>query len=179
MNAIKLAVQFHEIYERLAPNYGYETRTETRAFDTSTPNGKLMVAVCREIIQTVFKPILDERDKEIERLTKKVAELRAAYDRQVIENAELKATEQAAYELVQTTTDELLAERKAYAELKADRDRQVEKTSGDRITELEQAVKVRDRAFDLVCAWADPYDSSHYREFALAKACEEIEKEKP
>jgi hypothetical protein len=47
-----LATQFHEIYERLAPQFGYETRTETRKFDTETPNGKLMVAVCDEIIQS-------------------------------------------------------------------------------------------------------------------------------
>lgn len=29
----KLAKKFHEIYEQLAPNFGYETRTDTREFD--------------------------------------------------------------------------------------------------------------------------------------------------
>lgn len=49
MSAEELARQFHEIYERLAPFFGYETRTETRAFDPTTPNGRLMIAVCGEI----------------------------------------------------------------------------------------------------------------------------------
>lgn len=48
----KLARQFHEIYERLAPEFGYETRTETREFDPHTPNGRLMIAVCSEIDST-------------------------------------------------------------------------------------------------------------------------------
>ena len=47
--AIKLAVMFHEIYERLAPQYGYETKPETRIFQGHTPNGQLMIAVCREL----------------------------------------------------------------------------------------------------------------------------------
>lgn len=50
MTALDLALMFHEIYERLAPEYGYETRAETRSFDPDTPNGRLMVAVCEEII---------------------------------------------------------------------------------------------------------------------------------
>jgi hypothetical protein len=50
--AIALAVKFHDTYERLAPRFGYETRTETRKFDPETPNGKLMIAVCVEILQS-------------------------------------------------------------------------------------------------------------------------------
>ena len=50
MTALDLAEMFHEIYERRAPEFGYETRTETRAFSLDTPNGQLMVAVCDEII---------------------------------------------------------------------------------------------------------------------------------
>lgn len=47
-----LARVFHEVYERLAPNFGYETRTETRKFDPTTPNARLMIAVCDELLQT-------------------------------------------------------------------------------------------------------------------------------
>ena len=47
---LELAVLFHEAYERLAPEFGYETRVETREFDPETPNGGLMVAVCRAIL---------------------------------------------------------------------------------------------------------------------------------
>ena len=41
----KLARRFHDIYERLAPAFGYETREETRRFDPTSKNGRLMSAV--------------------------------------------------------------------------------------------------------------------------------------
>ena len=47
---LALAILFHHTYERLAPSIGYDTRTETRIFDPESKNGKLMVAVCREIL---------------------------------------------------------------------------------------------------------------------------------
>lgn len=49
MNAIKLAVLFHELYEEFAPEYGYKTNDKTRIFKAQTPNGQLMIRVCREI----------------------------------------------------------------------------------------------------------------------------------
>lgn len=45
----QLARRFHDAYERLAPSFGYETRQETRAFDPTTPNGRLMIATCGEL----------------------------------------------------------------------------------------------------------------------------------
>jgi hypothetical protein len=53
MNAIKLAVLFHELYEKYAPEYGYETKDETKIFKAQTPNGQLMIRVCREIQKIV------------------------------------------------------------------------------------------------------------------------------
>jgi uncharacterized Zn finger protein (UPF0148 family) len=50
MDALKLAVLFHETYERLAPSFGYETRDDTKKFDETSKNGMLMVAVCGEIL---------------------------------------------------------------------------------------------------------------------------------
>lgn len=44
-----LARDFHEAYERLAPEFGYETREETRTFDPRSRNGQLMIAVCGEL----------------------------------------------------------------------------------------------------------------------------------
>jgi len=52
MNAVELAKLFHDTYEELAPSFGYETRTETRQFNETTPNGKLMIAVCGVILKT-------------------------------------------------------------------------------------------------------------------------------
>lgn len=45
-----MARLFHETYERLAPSFGYTTRPETRSFDPHAPNGRLMLAVCQEVL---------------------------------------------------------------------------------------------------------------------------------
>lgn len=45
-----MARNFHATYERLAPQFGYTTRPETREFDPASPNGRLMIAVCAEIL---------------------------------------------------------------------------------------------------------------------------------
>lgn len=59
MNGLELAKKFHEVYERLAPQFGYETRTETRAFNPDSPNGRLMIAVCQEIGEKISKESFD------------------------------------------------------------------------------------------------------------------------
>lgn len=46
-----LATAFHQAYERMAPDFGYETRKDTKQFDAQSPNGRLMIAVCDEIIR--------------------------------------------------------------------------------------------------------------------------------
>lgn len=51
--ALRLAIRFHETYERLAPQFGYETRADTRTFDPDSKNGRLMVAVCTALSQAV------------------------------------------------------------------------------------------------------------------------------
>lgn len=50
--AEKLARRFHDLYEQLAPGFGYETREETRCFIAESPNGKLMIAVCEALAQS-------------------------------------------------------------------------------------------------------------------------------
>ena len=50
MEAEELALMFHGAYERLAPKFGYDTRNDTRVFDVESNNGKLMLAVCAEIL---------------------------------------------------------------------------------------------------------------------------------
>src|SRR3990167_3303697 len=49
-SALDLARRFHELYERLAPEFGYETRQETRMFIPGSQNGQLMTAVCQRLI---------------------------------------------------------------------------------------------------------------------------------
>jgi hypothetical protein len=55
----RLARLFHDTYERLAAQYGYVTRFDTRDFDAGSPNGRLMLAVCSE----VFGPKLSLLDE--------------------------------------------------------------------------------------------------------------------
>ncbi len=51
-----LAKRFHEVYERLAPDFGYETRRESAVPWEQVPeqNRDLMVAVCDEIARTLL-----------------------------------------------------------------------------------------------------------------------------
>ena len=65
-----LAREFHDAYERLAPAYGYTTRQDTREFDPDSPNGKLMTAVCSEV--------LGGMEAEIERLREALQRLFSA-----------------------------------------------------------------------------------------------------
>lgn len=53
--ALRLAKLFHETYEQLAPSFGYETRSDTKVFDTESKNGRLMVAVCEVIAHRVLQ----------------------------------------------------------------------------------------------------------------------------
>ena len=62
--ALELAQKFHEVYERLAPKFSYETRKETRQFDPTTPNGRLMVAVCGELLQPAVAQEQDALQRE-------------------------------------------------------------------------------------------------------------------
>jgi len=48
--SINLAKKFHRLYEELAPKYGYETREDTKDFDSESQNGKLMIAVCERLL---------------------------------------------------------------------------------------------------------------------------------
>jgi hypothetical protein len=50
MSDEQLARRFHEIYERLAPQFGYVTRQNTRKFDPTSANGRLMMATCRALL---------------------------------------------------------------------------------------------------------------------------------
>ena len=61
MNYERLAREFHDIYERLAPKFGYMTREDTRNFDPNSPNGKLMIATFKE-----FHESIEEKEETIE-----------------------------------------------------------------------------------------------------------------
>lgn len=56
MTAEGLAKLFHTTYERLAPEYGYETRKDSAVPWEKVPekNRKLMIAVCEEICRVLI-----------------------------------------------------------------------------------------------------------------------------
>lgn len=56
--AESLAQKFHEAYERLAPDYGYETRRESAVpwEAVPEPNRSLMVAVASEVVGSLAAP---------------------------------------------------------------------------------------------------------------------------
>lgn len=55
--------QFHEVYEKYAPEFGYETRVETRKLDLNSPNGKLMLKVVEEVCTTLLEKQREEMIK--------------------------------------------------------------------------------------------------------------------
>ncbi len=70
-DALEMAVFFHETYERLAPSFGYATREDTKQFDPSSNNGRLMQAVCAAWIE--------QRDARIRELEEEIDRLKTAY----------------------------------------------------------------------------------------------------
>ena len=59
MSIEKMAEFFHDTYEQLAPRFGYKTRIDTKEFNKESPNGRLMMAVCNEMLH---KQHIEERD---------------------------------------------------------------------------------------------------------------------
>lgn len=69
--AYKLAREFHNLYEEFAPKFGYETRKETKEFDPTSPNGRLMAYVCYELVSQAKA---EERERVVEMLAKIIDE---------------------------------------------------------------------------------------------------------
>lgn len=70
----KLARRFHELYEELAPVFGYKTRKDTKLFDKESDNGRLMIAVT-DIIEKDFEKNVYDMRVYIDFLEQKVARL--------------------------------------------------------------------------------------------------------
>lgn len=62
----QLAREFHEVYERLAPAFGYKTREASAKpwVDVPQQNKELMIAVCAEISEWHIEP-LRQRNQEL------------------------------------------------------------------------------------------------------------------
>lgn len=68
--ARQLAELFHDRYEKLAPEFGWMTRMETRTFDPNSTNGRLMIAVCDEILTSFDRQ--DAADLQVELETERM-----------------------------------------------------------------------------------------------------------
>jgi len=75
-----LARRFHEAYERLAPDYGYETRPESAVpwEDVPEANRRLMIAVCEEVVGPLVA--LVEKGEARSRLSHVMPNARVAED---------------------------------------------------------------------------------------------------
>ena len=52
---LEVTKKFHDTYEKLAKEYNYTTREDTKVFDINSNNGKLMYAVVNEIVNPTLK----------------------------------------------------------------------------------------------------------------------------
>lgn len=52
---LEITKKFHDTYEKLASEYAYETRKDTRVFDINSNNGKLMYATVNEIVSSILE----------------------------------------------------------------------------------------------------------------------------
>ena len=52
---LEITKKFHDMYEKLASEYTYETREDTKVFDINSNNGKLMYATVNKIVSPILK----------------------------------------------------------------------------------------------------------------------------
>ena len=71
---LDITKKFHDTYEKLASEYTYETREDTKVFDINSNNGKLMYATVNEIVSPILKEnkILKENAENNDKVVDKV-----------------------------------------------------------------------------------------------------------
>ena len=71
---LEITKKFHDTYEKLASEYTYETREDTKVFDINSNNGKLMYATVNEIVSPILKEnkILKENAEHNDKVVDKV-----------------------------------------------------------------------------------------------------------
>ena len=71
---LEITKKFHDTYEKLASEYTYGTREDTKVFDINSNNGKLMYATVNEIVSPILKEnkILRENAEHNDKVVDKV-----------------------------------------------------------------------------------------------------------
>lgn len=83
---LEITKKFHDTYEKLASEYTYETREDTKVFDINSNNGKLMYATVNEIVSPILKAskkqkeVIDKAVKYIDNLRDESAERQGFYN---------------------------------------------------------------------------------------------------
>lgn len=154
--AEQLAELFHEIYERRAPEFGYTTRSDTRRFDRGSHNGKLMIAVCDDILTWLDQRALRKLSAERDQATAIVGELAAL----VRLDKTIEATRTGAT-LIQYFKD-LTAERDFYREAEQDKAEQLPPIAAER-NRLKAALKELLWAWDWMHPTGTAYDGVEAR----------------
>ena len=68
---LEITKKFHDTYEKLANEYTYETREDTKVFDINSNNGKLMYATVNEIVNPILKEN-QELNKQVEDISEEL-----------------------------------------------------------------------------------------------------------
>lgn len=68
---LEITKNFHNTYEKLASEYAYKTREDTKVFDINSNNGKLMYATVNEIVSPILKEN-QELKKQLEEINKMI-----------------------------------------------------------------------------------------------------------
>lgn len=72
---LEITKRFHDTYENLSKEYGYETREDTKLFNVNSNNGMLMYATVNEVIS----PILNENQELKKQLEEKQNPLKGVF----------------------------------------------------------------------------------------------------
>lgn len=59
---LEITKNFHDTYEKLASEYAYKTREDTKVFNINSNNGKLMYATVNEIVNPILKENQELKD---------------------------------------------------------------------------------------------------------------------
>ena len=93
ITGLELAQKFHEVYEELALDFGYETQVETKIFDTKSLNGRLMIATCERIIEYLTvnaKSELENLEKRVDFLATVVNEYTLMFNSEPLEQPQIQ-----------------------------------------------------------------------------------------
>ena len=114
---LEITKEFHDTYEKLASEYTYETREDTKVFDINSNNGKLMYATVNEIVSPILKEnkILRENaehnDKVVDKINWENQLLKKKYENAVADYettmAEKKEMENQQKEFIKYLEDEI------------------------------------------------------------------------